>query len=80
LHPTAHENNRQGSLQTPRDESNQRMTPSTDVQHTAMQALFVAWYNFGRRHEALKGRKPAMAHNLTTEVWTVRKMLEMVTA
>lgn len=24
--------------------------------HTAMQALFVAWYNFGRKHETLRGR------------------------
>ena len=23
--------------------------------HTAMQALFIAWYNVGRKHEALKG-------------------------
>jgi hypothetical protein len=30
----------------------------------AMQALFVAWYNFGRKHEALKGNTPAMASNL----------------
>jgi hypothetical protein len=29
--------------------------------HAAMQALFVAWYNFGRKHETLKGNTPAMA-------------------
>ena len=34
--------------------------------HKAMQALFVAWYNFGRKNEALKGNTPAMASNLTT--------------
>ena len=34
--------------------------------HAAMQALFVAWYNFARKHEALKGQTPAMASGLRT--------------
>jgi len=32
------------------------------------------------KHATLNGHTPAMAHGLTTEVWSVRKMLEMVTA
>jgi hypothetical protein len=28
--------------------------------HTAIQAIFFAWYNFCRKHEALKGKTPAM--------------------
>ena len=44
--------------------------------HTAMQALFVAWYNFGRKHEALKGQTPAMASKLTDHVWTIKELIE----
>ena len=43
--------------------------------HPAMQALFVAWYNFGRKHEALKGNTPAMASKLTDHVWTINVMI-----
>ena len=44
--------------------------------HTAMQALFVAWYNFARKHEALKGQTPAMASGLTDHVWTIKELIE----
>jgi IS1 family transposase len=44
--------------------------------HTAMQALFVAWYNFARKHESLKGQTPAMASNLTDHVWTIKELIE----
>jgi transposase-like protein/IS1 family transposase len=44
--------------------------------HTAMQALFVAWYNLCRRHETLKGNTPAMASGLSDHVWTVRELLQ----
>ena len=44
--------------------------------HTAMQTLFVAWYNFGRKHEALKGNTPAMASNLTDHAWTIKELIE----
>ena len=33
--------------------------------HVAMQAIFVAWYNFCRKHETLKGETPAMASGLS---------------
>ena len=44
--------------------------------HTAMQALFVAWYNFGRKHETLKGKTPAMACGLGDHVWMIRELVE----
>jgi hypothetical protein len=33
--------------------------------HAAMQAILMAWYNFCRKHEALRGQTPAMASKLT---------------
>jgi hypothetical protein len=41
-----------------------------------MQALFIAWYNLGRKHEALKGSTPAMASGLTDQVWTIKELIE----
>ena len=46
------------------------------LRHTAMQALFVAWYNLCRKHEALKGQTSAMASNLTDHVWTNKELIE----
>jgi transposase-like protein/IS1 family transposase len=45
--------------------------------HVAMQAIFVAFYNFCRKHETLKGATPAMASGLANHVWTVRELLEI---
>jgi transposase-like protein/IS1 family transposase len=47
--------------------------------HRAALAMMFCHYNYCRKHATLKGLTPAMAHGLTTEVWSVRKMLEMVT-
>ena len=44
--------------------------------HKAMQAIFFAWYNFCRKHEALGGNSPAMAAGIADEVWTIRELLE----
>jgi transposase InsO family protein len=44
--------------------------------HAAMQAIFFAWYNFGRKHDTLKGKTPAMASGLTDKVWSVKELLE----
>jgi len=41
-----------------------------------MRALFVAWYNLCRKHEALKGNTPAMASKLTDHVWTIKELIE----
>jgi transposase InsO family protein len=46
--------------------------------HRAAFGLFFTHYNYFRKHGSLKGLTPAIAHGPTTEVWTVRKMLEMV--
>jgi len=44
----------------------------------AVLAMFFCHYNYCRKHSTLNGYTPDMAHGLTSEVWTVRKMLEMV--
>jgi hypothetical protein len=44
--------------------------------HTAMQALFFAWYNLCRKHEALKSNTPAMASGLSDHVWTIKELIE----
>ena len=46
----------------------------------ATQALFVAWYNFARKHEALKGNTPARASGLTDHVWTIKELTEKAAA
>jgi hypothetical protein len=44
--------------------------------HTAMQALFVMWYNLARKHEALKHQMQAIARELTDQVWTIKDQHE----
>jgi hypothetical protein len=44
--------------------------------HTAVQSLFVAWYNFGRKHEALKGNTPAMASGLGDHLWAIKELIQ----
>lgn len=43
--------------------------------HVAMQAIFFAWYNWCRKHEALK-TSPAVASKLAEKIWTIRELLE----
>jgi hypothetical protein len=48
--------------------------------HRAALAVFFCHYNYCRKHATLKGHTPAMAHGLTSDVWSARKMLETVLA
>lgn len=41
-----------------------------------MVSLFVAWYNFCRKHETLKQQRPAMSNGLTEKAWTTVELLE----
>jgi hypothetical protein len=45
-----------------------------------MQALFVAWYNFARKPEALNNTTPAMASKLTDHVWTIKELIKKAAA
>jgi transposase InsO family protein len=44
--------------------------------HEAKHALFVAWYNFARKHESLKSNTPAMASGLSDHVLTIKELIE----
>ena len=46
--------------------------------HRAALAVYFCHYNYCRRHATLNRMTPAMAHGLSTEVWSVRKMLENI--
>ena len=43
--------------------------------HEAAMAIFFAFYNFCRKHMALKST-PAKAAGLTTETWTLERLLD----
>lgn len=42
--------------------------------HVAMQAIFVAWYNFARKHETIR-KTPAMAAGVADKQWTLAELL-----
>jgi transposase-like protein/IS1 family transposase len=48
--------------------------------HAAMQAIFFAWYNWTRKHEALKGQTPAMAAGLAEKALSIRELLAVAAA
>lgn len=43
--------------------------------HKAAVALYIAFYNFCRGHQTLKGASPAMAAGLTDHVWSIAELL-----
>ena len=45
------------------------------VHHAAMVSMFVAFYNYCRKHKTLKGQTPAMASGLADRVWTLKELL-----
>jgi len=77
---TSHVERMNGSIRT----FNKRMARLTYCfskkwgNHRAALALMFAHYNFCRKHRSLKGLTPAMAHGLTTGVWSVRELIENV--
>jgi transposase-like protein/IS1 family transposase len=42
--------------------------------HAAMMAMFVAWYNFCRKHETIKST-PAMAAGVMDKAWSIKELL-----
>lgn len=49
--------------------------------HAAMIAIFVAWYNFCRKHETLgKKTTPAMSSGLTNKMWSLQDLLRNIVA
>jgi transposase InsO family protein len=44
--------------------------------HRAALALFFAHDNWRRKHKSLRGKTPAMASGLATDVWSVRDLLK----
>ena len=39
-------------------------------------SLWLAFYNFARKHMTLKKETPAMAGGLEDDVWTIRELIE----
>lgn len=66
--------------------SNRRHTRLTNAHskspkhHVAMQAIFVAFYNFVRPHQTLKGQTPAVAAGVADHAWSIRELLENAAA
>lgn len=47
--------------------------------HKAMQAIYLCYYNFVRKHDSLNGQTPAMAARVTMKAWTIKELLERAT-
>jgi len=41
-------------------------------------ALHYMYYNFGRPHQSLKGKTPAMAAGVADHVWTVEEIADLL--
>lgn len=47
--------------------------------HSAMQAIFFAWYNWCRKHTTIK-TSPAVESGLAEKIWTIKELLENAAA
>jgi IS1 family transposase len=48
--------------------------------HMHMVALYAVWYNYVKQHKTLKGLSPAMAAGISTTLWSVTDIAEMIDA
>ena len=48
--------------------------------HVAFMALFIAFYNFCRKHDTLKGKTHAMVSGLADKILSIRELLEAAIA
>ena len=48
--------------------------------HMHMVALYTVWYNYVKQHKSLKGLSPAMAARLSTTLWEMKDLAEMIDA
>lgn len=48
--------------------------------HVASVALYMMFYNFGRKHQTLLGKTPAMAAGIADHVWSVEEIIELLTS
>ena len=45
--------------------------------HAAAVALYMVWYNFGRKHQTL-GTTPAVKTGLTDHIWSVEEIIGLL--
>jgi IS1 family transposase len=48
--------------------------------HMHMVALYTVWYNYVKQHKSLKGLSPALAAGLSTTLWSMTDLAEMIDA
>lgn len=48
--------------------------------HAHMVALYTVWYNFVKQHKSLKGISPAMAAGISSTLWEMTDLAEMIEA
>jgi IS1 family transposase len=48
--------------------------------HVASVALYMMYYNFGRKHQTLLGRTPAMAAGIANHVWSIEEIISLLTS
>src|SRR5436190_7635931 len=46
--------------------------------HVHMVALYTVWYNYVKQHKSLKGLSPAMAAGISSTLWSMTELAEMV--